>query len=61
MTDKNEQVKETIQQAVVVEVIRIILLVGDGTESSPMRNVTEYWDKEGMRLARRDPEEDSNA
>lgn len=39
-----------------VEVIEVKTSAGKGTESDPVRIVTEYWSKDGVLLAVNDPE-----
>lgn len=40
-----------IESIKMVEVIEVKLTRGDGTSNSPVRVVTEFWNKEGKRLA----------
>ena len=40
--------------ASIIEVIRVIEIVGDGREM-PARQVVSYWTKEGELIARQDP------
>lgn len=45
---------ETTRSAKVIEVIETISLHGNG-DSTPIREVTQYWSKEGILLAEKDP------
>lgn len=39
----------------VIEVVETTFLRGKGVEGSPIRIITQYWDKKGNLLAERDP------
>ena len=39
-----------------LEVIRVLSVFGEGTDLSPVRQITEYFDTEGCLLARVDPQ-----
>ena len=41
--------------AVVIQVIRTRSLSGIGTKEDPCRILTQYWDFDGVELARHDP------
>lgn len=43
-----------VDHAEVIKVIRILSLVGTGTDEDPFRQITEYFDLKGNRIARTD-------
>lgn len=45
-----EKLNEKINYVELVEVIKIELTRGDGTEKDPVRSVTQYWDMNGNLL-----------
>lgn len=47
-----------IKSAKVIQVIEIRTIRGTGTESNPVREVTQYWDLDGRKLSEHDPEKD---
>ncbi len=38
-----------------IEVIKIVVFIGDGTEKNPNRNIEQYWSLDGKLLAVVDP------
>ena len=45
-----------VDEVELIEVIRVMSIVGQGDgEGSPIRSITEYFSKDGERLARVDP------
>ena len=49
-----ERAYQTPRRAEVIEVIHTVALRGSGTEKSPIREVNQYWDKDGNLLAEKD-------
>lgn len=43
-----------VDEARVIEVVEVKSIVGEGIDGSPIRQITEYFSKEGELLARRD-------
>lgn len=41
-------------KAEVIQVIRTVSLLGNGTEKDPVRHIYQYWDFEGQLLASHD-------
>ena len=39
----------------IIQVIKVVSVLGLGIESSPVRQVTEYFDFDGTQIARQDP------
>lgn len=44
-----------VNQAEIVQVIRITLTCGAGTKDDPCRGVVQYWTMDGRRIAVEDP------
>jgi hypothetical protein len=38
----------------VIEVVRVEVVIGDGTETHPYRTLTQFWSVDGELLAERD-------
>ncbi len=47
--------KDKIRRAEVVEVVRVLVVEGDGTEDSPVKLVEQYWGKNGRYIGKIDP------
>lgn len=48
--------KQVVRKAEIVQVIRIVHLVGAGEDlDDPVREMTEYWTMDGECLVRQDP------
>lgn len=43
-----------MKTAKLIEVIETVYLRGNGTKSEPIREVTQYWSKDGQLLAEKD-------
>lgn len=46
--------KERIRRAEVVEVVKVIEVVGEGTDDSPIKLVEQYWGKNGRFIGKID-------
>ena len=46
--------RSSVDSVEVLRVVRIISIVGLGTDEEPIQEVVEYWDMDGNLLARRD-------
>lgn len=54
MTDVTQLSMETPSKAELIEVIHTIACRGAGVHGDPIRNVDQYWSKDGKLLAERD-------
>lgn len=45
-------------KAEMVQVIRVIRIVGTGTEKDPVRTEVQYWEKNGKLIVKKDQSED---
>ena len=45
---------KVVIRAEIVEVIRVIVNVGKGTEEDPARTEAQYWDKKGRLICKED-------
>ena len=43
-----------VDELEVIQVVRVKSIVGEGTKAEPVRQITEYFSLEGVRLARID-------
>lgn len=43
-----------MKTAKLIEVIETVSLRGNGTKSEPIREITQYWSKDGVLLAEKD-------
>lgn len=51
---KKSTLPETTRSARIVEVIETVSIRGDGVDT-PVREVVQYWSKEGVLLSEQDP------
>ena len=54
MTDVTQLSMETPSKVELIEVIHTVALRGAGVHGDPIRNVDQYWSKDGKLLAERD-------
>lgn len=47
--------KQNVENAQVIQVVAIKLVIGDGTNNNPTRSITEYWSFDGELIAISDP------
>ena len=45
---------KVVKRVELVEVIRVIVNVGKGTEEDPVRTEVQYWDKKGRLICKED-------
>ncbi|MEZ3435689.1 MAG: hypothetical protein K1W34_13935 [Lachnospiraceae bacterium] len=45
---------ERIKRAEVIEVVRVLVREGEGTENSPVKLVEQYWGKNGQYIGKID-------
>ncbi|WP_180287010.1 hypothetical protein [Paenibacillus sp. LK1] len=44
-----------VKQCCITEVIKVVVNKGTGTNEDPVREVTQYWGKDGKKIAEIDP------
>lgn len=49
---KLEDLSNTLKRAELVEVIRILVVIGKGTNEDPVRREVQYWTKDGKLIGR---------